>query len=179
MDVFDRLLEELIHLSEDFVYGVGFCQIMKRKKCLLFKAYIPYSNTLSQIYCVSCPRNFFTSVLLDCTFSFAPSIRESRGGFGNNLIVLAIIWLANLASMKMRSYTRVAVLRRAIKKPSFTFSCDGFYFCANFACLSTWIAVCGGVLKGLIHWSEDFVYRVRFWMQNSTRVCRIQISPQL
>ncbi len=32
----------------------------------------------------------------DCTFSFAPSIRESRGGFGNYLNVLAIIWLANL-----------------------------------------------------------------------------------
>jgi hypothetical protein len=46
------------------------------------------------------------------------------------------------------------------------------------SCLSTWIAVCGGVLKGLVHWSEDFVYRVRFWMQNSTRVGRIQISPQ-
>jgi hypothetical protein len=52
-------------------------QIMKRKKCLLFKAYIPYSNTLSQIYCVSCPRNFCTSVLLDSTFSNRGSKRES------------------------------------------------------------------------------------------------------
>ena len=32
--------------------------------------------------------------------------------FGNNVIVLEIIWLANLASTKMRSYTRVAVLRK-------------------------------------------------------------------
>jgi hypothetical protein len=71
-------------------------QIMKRKTCLLFKAYISYSNTLFQSYCVSCPRNWCTSVLLDCTFSFAPSIRGSRGGFGNDLIVLAIIWQANL-----------------------------------------------------------------------------------
>ena len=62
---------------------------------------------------------------------------EKVGGFGNNLSVLAIIWLANMASTKMRSYTRVAVLHRVIKKSSFTFSCDGFYFCANFEIIAT------------------------------------------
>jgi hypothetical protein len=64
-------------------------------------------------------------------------MRSYTRGFGNNLSVLAIIWLANLASTKIRSFIRVAVSRRAIKKSSFTFSCDGFYFCANFEIIAT------------------------------------------
>jgi hypothetical protein len=37
-------------------------------------------------YWASRPRNWCASVLLDCTFSFAP-IRESRGGFGSDSTV--------------------------------------------------------------------------------------------
>jgi hypothetical protein len=53
MDVFDRLLEELIHLSEDFVYGVGFwmqCTNYEKEKVSSFQGlHTLQQHTLSNL----------------------------------------------------------------------------------------------------------------------------------